>query len=204
MNPIFRSLIGATNKPYRKKLIYLESTGTQYIDTGIAATADIKISVGIYSSLFGTSDNVSIYGSRTSASANDNFGLINFSNTKRFRFDRGSYNLAASSDVISSNTYYEVTRDGADNYVNGVLVSTCTSTFTPNSNLPIYLFGINQSNTVNFLNAKFRLYFCKIYTNSTLVQYLIPVLDRNNVPCMYDKVSGKLFYNQGTGTFNYN
>lgn len=32
---------------------------------------------------------------------------------------------------------------------------------------------------------------------------LIPCLNRHNVPCMYDTVSGKSYYNKGKGTFGY-
>lgn len=32
---------------------------------------------------------------------------------------------------------------------------------------------------------------------------LIPCLNEYNVPCMYDTVSGKSYYNKGTGTFGY-
>ena len=32
---------------------------------------------------------------------------------------------------------------------------------------------------------------------------LIPCLNEHNVPCMYDTVSGKTYYNKGTGTFGY-
>ena len=32
---------------------------------------------------------------------------------------------------------------------------------------------------------------------------LIPCLNEHNVPCMYDMVSGKSYYNKGTGTFGY-
>lgn len=48
-----------------------------------------------------------------------------------------------------------------------------------------------------------KVYGCKVWQDSVLVRDFIPVLDWNNVPCMYDKVSGELFYNKGTGTFNY-
>ena len=32
---------------------------------------------------------------------------------------------------------------------------------------------------------------------------LIPCLNEHNVPCMYDTVSGKSYYNKGKGTFGY-
>lgn len=48
-----------------------------------------------------------------------------------------------------------------------------------------------------------RLYYCKLYYNNELIRDLIPVLDENNVPCLYDKVTDSFFYNKGSGTFLY-
>lgn len=46
-----------------------------------------------------------------------------------------------------------------------------------------------------------RIYSAKIYKDDVLVRDFTPVLDSNNVACMYDNVSGEYFYNQGTGEF---
>ena len=51
--------------------------------------------------------------------------------------------------------------------------------------------------------AGFRLYSFKISQNLKVTRDLVPVLDASGVPCMYDKVSHKTFYNQGTGEFLY-
>ena len=48
-----------------------------------------------------------------------------------------------------------------------------------------------------------RVYEFKVYDGEALVRDFIPVLDKNDVPCLYDKVSEELFYNQGTGEFLY-
>lgn len=56
------------------------------------------------------------------------------------------------------------------------------------------------SNYVVDSTSKAKLYYCKINVNSNLVRDLIPVRI-GNVGYMYDKVSGKLFENQGTGNF---
>ena len=40
-----------------------------------------------------------------------------------------------------------------------------------------------------------------MWENDVLVRDMIPCLDNNGIPCMYDTVSGKTFYNQGTGEF---
>ena len=46
-------------------------------------------------------------------------------------------------------------------------------------------------------------YYAKIWDDNILVRDYIPVLDYDMRPCMYDKVSGKFFYNQGTDEFLY-
>ena len=51
----------------------------------------------------------------------------------------------------------------------------------------------------NPCNVKF--YYLKLYDNDILVRDMIPVLDKDGVPCMYDKVENKFYYNAGTGDF---
>lgn len=47
------------------------------------------------------------------------------------------------------------------------------------------------------------IYSCQIYDNGTLIRDYIPMLDSNNIPCLYDKINDKCYYNQGTGSFTY-
>lgn len=70
---------------------------------------------------------------------------------------------------------------------------------------PIALFGrANGATSVETSNTTVgKIYYTKIWQNNVLVRDMIPVLDWNYVPCMYDKVSDELFYNQGTGNFSY-
>ena len=46
-----------------------------------------------------------------------------------------------------------------------------------------------------------KLYAYKHYTNGVLDRDYIPVIDKNGAACLYDKVSGQMFYNQGSGDF---
>lgn len=82
-----------------------------------------------------------------------------------------------------------------DNVVN----YTTTENFTNTENL--YLF--NTLTTNNAYKDKVKLYYFKMYNGEVLTLDLIPVVDQNNVPCMYDKVSDQFFYNQGTEQFGY-
>lgn len=45
------------------------------------------------------------------------------------------------------------------------------------------------------------IYDCKIYDNDVLVRDIIPVLDKNGVACMYDKVNKKFYYNKRNRRF---
>jgi hypothetical protein len=42
-----------------------------------------------------------------------------------------------------------------------------------------------------------------VWENNALIHDFIPVLDWNDVACLYDKVTDELYYNQGTGEFSY-
>ena len=48
-----------------------------------------------------------------------------------------------------------------------------------------------------------KVYYLKIWQDNTLIRNFIPVIDKNDVPCLYDEVSGELFYNAGSGNFLY-
>lgn len=86
------------------------------------------------------------------------------------------------------------------NIIGGNVVSyTTTENFSYTENL--YLF--NKFTTSKEYKDKVKLYYFKMYKKDVAILDLIPVLDQNNIPCMYDKVSDKFFYNKGTGTFDY-
>ena len=64
------------------------------------------------------------------------------------------------------------------------------------------LFGTTlfSSQVIAYLSSE-RIYYAKYWKNNVLVRDFIPVLDANGTPCMFDKVEGKFYYNQGTGNF---
>lgn len=81
-------------------------------------------------------------------------------------------------------------------------VSKEAETYTP-LDWPLYLFNTNRNGTA-FDGAAFigKIYYAKI-TNSQgeMTLNCIPCLDVDGVPCMFDLVSRKPFYNVGTGSF---
>ena len=92
---------------------------------------------------------------------------------------------------------------------NTTILKVDSNTTTPNyygaivSNSNIFLFCSSKGTNVSAGKSRMKLYYCKIYESDVLVRDFIPVLDQNNVACLYDLVSQTFFYNAGTGTFNY-
>lgn len=78
-----------------------------------------------------------------------------------------------------------------------------TQTYTP-LDWPLYLFTTNRNGTA--FDGAFigKIYYAKI-TNSQgeMMLNCIPCLDVDGVPCMFDLVSRKPFYNVGTGSFTW-
>ena len=82
-------------------------------------------------------------------------------------------------------------------------ISKGEQTYTP-VNFPVYLLTTNRNGTA--FDAAFigKIYYAKI-TNSQGETTLncIPCLDTDGVPCMFDFVSRKSFYNVNTGSFTW-
>lgn len=61
----------------------------------------------------------------------------------------------------------------------------------------VYLFGTNRGDKKRYFSGRIYGFYLEGQIN------LIPALDRNDTPCMYDTVSKKTFYNAGSGEFLY-
>lgn len=176
---------------------YLESTGTQWIDTGILPSEDLRTKV--VQAYTGTSiaKNSSILGSN----GNGNLRYwINYDN----HFEVGYGNYLATNVVVQPNEVntidFNYIKNGSHYFsFNG---TEYTSSGTPNTQYNIILFGRVVMNSSPVLATQ-RIYKVQFIRNDVLIGDFIPVLDWSGVPCMYDKVTGKVFYNQGTGSFTY-
>lgn len=177
-------------RPFYTEVEYLESTGTQYIDTGFVLNSTKKVSVGFSVSSnqeskvpMGVYDGtnwtyiVYAYGSN---------GLVTFNNSTSNTL--GSFN-SNRHDVSVDYKNLTYTYDGVSNTLAG----------TPRDyELNLYLFGRNNRGTPDAFFNGLKVYYLRAYDNGVLIRNMIPVLDWDYVPCMYDKVSGQLFYNQGS------
>lgn len=176
--------------------ISLESTGTQYIDTGIKSNSDLEVSVKWYQvsgQVFGNIE--------TSSGVNKSFGLDSTSAGGYFRVGTGYYTGGSDTYAIpgwhtvigNKNTFI---RDGKTNTLSGSTFSDSTNTIT--------LFRYRGGSS--YLTGKVA-YF-GISKSGFQLQYLVPVpkgilIGDKIAPsnCMFDLVTQTFFENQGTGEF---
>lgn len=173
---------------------YLESTGTQYIDIGLKVSNKTKVDlVGKQytstSSLFGVNPLFVI----TSSQSTDRTKQL-----CRFR-----YNNTIQDTNVNILKLSKIVFDKNKGYINDVLLATFTEE-TFSSTYTAILFGrrINSSGALEEL-ARQRIDCFKMWENDVLVRDMIPCLDKNGKPCMYDILNNKCYYNEGTGEFKY-
>lgn len=184
---------------YKRELDYIESTGTQWIETGIIPTAN---SVIISKMAFTTNP------SGTSA---EQINGVSYNGRCAWGYARSITNSKFYVGIKEKNINTNVTLDDLPHTftinMNGNWSIDSKSGYVDSgSAMPtktIWLFGRHTTSETPspYLNGK--IYFTQIFESENLVLDLVPVLDWDNTPCMYDKVTGELRYNQGTGEFLY-
>ena len=191
------------------RLEYIESTGTQYIDTGFMPYA-YKQRVVLTMMLVRPQDANSVMyfcGNKSAVNA-ASYGLCltcssgalvsinvgdNFPDRNPWRFD-ASENVAYTLDVSVDNGTYTAIRDG---YATTGLYSGYLGTDTS-----VTIFGLNTGSAVSGMGNGYRLYSFQIYDHhDNLVRDYIPVLHESGEVGLYDLVGGKFYPNNGTGTF---
>ena len=113
--------------------------------------------------------------------------------------------ISVRSPVVDTTKRHILEFTGNNFLTDGVTGSSGTGTRYYN-NLYTCIFGLASSNTAreaSSTRSKFRLYSFWMKDASYEVD-LIPVLDWDDKPAMYDKVNNKVYYNKGTGTFKTN
>lgn len=168
---------------------YIESSGTQYVDTGFTANQDTKAVLEVMT------NNVScgLFGSR-SGFQNSSFGILIGSSTYNVSFS----NFTTGTITPDTNKHhFEISKNGIIVDNNSYSISSYANFITP-TNLFIFNFG----NSLYSVLAQAKLYSCQIYDNTTLIRYFQPVyrLTDNEIG-LYDLVNRKFYTNAGTGTF---
>ncbi len=181
---------------------YIESTGTQYIDTGVkfgtGFACDIKFN------MLSTSGDIDML----SSGVDENYLLVSYLNGTPCIYLNGS---ASKNITMPYNTVHTVNMNYNGTTLTYKVDDTTTYTLSA-SNLAA------ESNLLLFARkpsyglSKAILYYCKIYNNDTLIHDFIPcytnqqvtnnnVVYESNTIGLYDIVNNIFYVNNGTGIF---
>lgn len=182
-----------------RQLEYLESSGTQWIDTGFIPNRNSRYVITFkYATLPNTWSSV-MSGRDGNTNTANAFGVyINQSNCARI--STGKDDGLTINNPILTNTLYTIDANIKTGIVSYNNIGYTEGPYNRDGTKSLYLFAANDNGSASF-KASVRIYSIKLYSNDTLIHDFVPVLDDNNIPCMYDTVSEVFFYNQGTGDF---
>lgn len=201
-------------KPYKHRVEYIEGTGTQYIDTGYVPKVPISERYILSCTVPPINVNWQVW-----------FGA-GFSDSERTVFWRQRQNLVDNLQCYAprSNANYYIYNtvagatagrkiwciinpDGGYYSFDGISFASLGSWHihdTPSTvnQKSVFLFRSNSA-AAQVATREMRVYSFIIqdFATGDNLMRLIPVVDWHDEPCMYDEVSGELFYNQGEGHF---
>lgn len=176
--------------PYDAQIEYLQSTGTQLLDTDIQGGTSCEYSL-TFQVLSGNRSYAHLCGSSNPSTAPQMY-IERTSTTMR-----AVWNGSNVINIFSSSAFYE--KHTVD-YKEGGLYLDDELKASPGllgfGNLNFCLFGYYGEN----LPIKAKVFACKVWKDNDLVRDYIPVR-KGTIGYLYDIVSGQLFGNSGTGDF---
>lgn len=168
---------------------YIESSGTQHIDTEFKANQNTRVTID-FTYLSGDV----VFGAYDTGGKNG-FGLQCASGKWYTYYGTSSgYGVAA-----SANTRHLVDINKNVATIDGATLRTAAANTFQGSN-PLILCALYNASTVG-VNTSIMLYACKIYDNGTLVRDYVPCKNANGVVGLYDFVNKKFYANAGSGAF---
>lgn len=204
MNGSWISLSGLSSKYQRVE--YLQSSGTQYINTGYKQTRRTEYDITFewiqqsnLSSIFGAID----YISDTSEDAGvAKYGIL-------YREGKTQYNLGNGNFKAKYQGTHAIGEKVTASFHNGILdvnsIQTQVGTVSCLCPSPLCLFASNirdEDGTTVYSYSSAKIYEFKISEQGKFIRHMIPCYRKSDsVIGMYDLVNDKFYTNQGTGNF---
>lgn len=181
-----------------KKIEWIcNNTGKEYIDTGVIPNQDTRVVMSVSDA----ERNAYFF-----TSWSQEWNILNYSIVNDYEYS--SQNMFSA--YGDQNTRLPLVENAVIDYDKNVVKFNDVVSHTFNyiafqSLYSLYLFAQNRKNSVNLPpnHGSFKLHYCKIYDNGVIVRDFIPALDDNDVPCLYEKLEQKFYYNKGSGAFSY-
>lgn len=174
------------------ELEYIQSSGTQYIDTGFNPNQNTRIICT--TNLAKQNTAAWLFGARN-GSGDSTFGFLTYQNAYR-----SDYNT--NQDQTISDTYtgfFTVDKDKNVTKINGeTKITNAVGTFQ--TSYPMFLFANNNGGSVAGYSSC-AIQTCQIYDNGTLIRDYVPASSSSGTVGLYDTVNGVFYQNAGSGAF---
>lgn len=166
---------------------YIQSSGTQYVDTGFKPNQDTRVLIKLSTSETGSH---TVFGADFSWT-DDGFALgVGFTH-----YGKETGTISG----LNNESPHEVDFNKNIIFMDGSTVLTMgASTFSVPHNLA--LFANNRAGGVQE-KTTMALYYCRIYDGNTIIRDYIPCKNAGGAVGLYDLVDGKFYGNAGTGSF---
>ena len=174
-------------------LEYIESSGTQYVDTGVKPNQSTRVVVDTEFPVQAAA--AWLFGARN-GNTDRTYGFLTFKNAYR-----SDYNTTTTEGTISETPSgrFTLDKDGNVTKINGDTVKTagegtfqCTHT--------LFLFA-NNNNGATGGQCSAKIYSSQIYSGGALARDFVPCKNASGAVGLYDTVKGQFYANAGTGTF---
>lgn len=177
---------------------FLESTGEQYFNSAVLPRQDTRVVLDI--DVKAQTEQSTLFGARHGYQ-DTCFCVFTGDNNNGYQIDYGNTTVDSTGTVSSGRHTVDLNKNKF--YVDGTLVYEYTYTAFQGS-YEMFLLSVNNGGSAMLaypVSAK--LYSSQVYTSESLIRDLIPVLDHNNIPCLYDKIDDIFLYNAGVGSLTY-
>lgn len=182
---------------------YIQTSGSQYIDTGVKSSASVGMSAD-----FCFVDTRSNQNLAQTYSEPEHYQLLvlmatNWGST--VKFIRGYFNtIKPIKEADTDRHIYHFNADGQYTVeMDGIQYAKAdpSKTTFPADARNLWLFVRNSPAVDGY--ARMKLYSCAMYDGGVKIRDFKPCLDADGVPCLYDLISKTAFYNQGSGSFTW-
>lgn len=181
-----------------KEIPYIESTGTQYIDTGVYGSNTIDVEISISPSVSFSGWAWLLGGMQSNVQRSYTLAIYSLNTTT---IQRGT-------DVFHDDSYsfvigqrYKLKLSGTQFTINdSAICNLSNQSFT--TPVTMYLFANDNQDAGGVASAyiPIRLYYCKIWDNGTLIRDFVPAVENGHAG-LYDRVNEQFYGNSGTGEF---
>lgn len=181
-------------------LDYIESNGTQYIDTGVVPKSTTRVVIDFTYTKITGSNQLMGWGSSGGAEALC-FGIYNTGNFTAWI--NKNYIPIDTGIVADTNRHTFDIMKGSQKFDGVEFGTDDTMSNTATTGQTLYLFGHHSewvSNGANYL-CNCRIHRCQIYDGDVLIRDYVPFKTTAGAFCLYDLVEKKEYPNKGTGEF---